>query len=279
MSTSIDLSHLAGDELSSLATIVQSVNDAAQGIVQRWLIVGATARDLLLHYRYGMPVRRFTVDVDIAVMVASWQVFAALHRRLINNGAVPMPDMPHRLFVNGRQIDVIPFGGVEQDSVIAFPPDDDVEMNVLGFADASTDAVQVILPGNVSALVASLPSLFILKIIAWEERHRTEPERDGRDLRMLIDSYAEEWNEDRLYEEADDLLAAFGYDNERAAAALLGRDAAAIASVMTTDRVLSALKREASGERLLLAADMGGSAPTNLSLLEAVLFGFQNAAP
>lgn len=52
--------------------------------------------------------------------------------------------------------------------------------------------------------------------------------------------------------------------------------AAAIAADATSSRVLSVLKREASGEQLLLAAEMGGSAASNLALLEAVLFGFQD---
>jgi predicted nucleotidyltransferase len=42
------------------------------------LLVGATARDLLLVHVFEQPVRRATLDVDFAVALASWEQFEAL---------------------------------------------------------------------------------------------------------------------------------------------------------------------------------------------------------
>ena len=42
------------------------------------MLVGATARDLLLHHVYGLPVTRATYDVDFAILVDSWEQFATV---------------------------------------------------------------------------------------------------------------------------------------------------------------------------------------------------------
>jgi predicted nucleotidyltransferase len=276
MPTSIDLSSV--DVLRSLARVAETLGNAAEGIVDRWLIVGATARDLILQHAYGMPERRKTADLDIAVAVASWGVFDALESRLLANGAQQNPAVMHEFFVEDWKVDVIPFGGVEQDGVIRWPPDQQTELNVVGLTEASAHALDVILPGGVHALVASPPGLLMLKLVAWKDRHWRYPRRDGIDIRTLIDSYSEPWNQERLYEEAGDLLQHFGFDNALAGAALLGRDAASIANPATLQIALAILEAETGIDVLTLASDMGGRTEDNLSLLEALLFGFRDAA-
>lgn len=84
MPTSIDLSNVV--ELRSLSDIVETLNDSARGIVERWLIVGATARDLILHHAYHLPISRATIDLDIAVAVPSWLAFEVLQKELLKRG-------------------------------------------------------------------------------------------------------------------------------------------------------------------------------------------------
>jgi predicted nucleotidyltransferase len=167
---------------------------------------------------------------------------------------------------------------VERDSVIVWPPDNDNAMSVMGFEEASLHALEIILPAGERVFVASPPGLLILKLIAWRERHWDRPRDDAIDLRALLDSYAAEWNQERLYEEADDLLQHFGYDNALAGAALLGRDAAAIAKSPTLDRIRTIVKEALADESFVLPAEMGGRTTDNIALLEALLFGFQDAA-
>ena len=265
--------------MCSLAEVAETLRDAAAGIVDRWLIVGATARDLILQHAYGLPERRKTADLDVAVAVASWETFTALESRLLTIGAQRHPEVRHEFILGDWKVDVIPFAGVEKNGVIRWPPDGQTELNVTGFAEASSNALDVILPGNIHVLVASPPGLLILKLIAWKDRHWQYPMRDGIDIRMLIDSYGEQWNQERLYEEAGDLLEHFGFDNSRAGAALLGRDAAAIAKRSTLQTVLAILESETDVDALTLAGDMGGRPEDNLNLLEALLFGLRLSAP
>jgi predicted nucleotidyltransferase len=269
---SFDLSSV--EELRPLAEMIRSLSESGRGVVTRFLIIGATARDLILSYVHELPVTRLTVDLDVAVTVASWTDFATLRERLIAKGATAVAAMPHRVLIHNWQIDIVPFGGVEVNGVIAWPPDQEVEMTVLGFAEAARHALEVTLPNDTVVSVASLPALLLMKVIAWSERHRTLDDRDARDIHTLIESYADAWNQDRLYKSAGDLLESFGFDNELAAAALLGRDAAAIAEPPTAGRVEQVLTRETSGETMRLASDMGGRADVNLQLLRAMRLGF-----
>jgi predicted nucleotidyltransferase len=103
--------------------------------------------------------------------------------------------------------------------------------------------------------------------------------RDGIDIRTLIDSYSEQWNQERLYGEASEILEHFAFDTSLAGAALLGRDAAAMAKPATLLTVLAILEAETGEDALTLASDMGGRTEDNLNLLEALLFGLRLSAP
>ncbi len=264
-------------ELASLGQVLRRFHRAAENLADRSLIVGATARDLILHHAHRLPITRATVDLDIAVAVRSWEIFGELEQRLIDAGARRHPKVVHQFFIDDWKIDIVPFGNVERNGIIVWPGTEN-EMTVAGFDEASRNAIEVVLPGDVVTFVASPPALLMLKLIAWEERHVREPRHDAVDIRMLLDSYAETWNQSRLYNEAGDLLETFGYDNARAAAALLARDTASIARPTTLDRIRAIVAHGTSDESLVLARDMGHRVEDNLTLLEAVLVGFQDTA-
>ena len=274
MTTSFDLSGVI--DLRSLGEVAQTLTEVAAGIADRWLIVGATARDLILRDAYGLPEKRKTVDLDIAVALPSWKAFDLLQKQLVLRGAVCNRNSVHEFRLREWTIDVLPFGGVEENGRIVWPTAN--AMSVVGFHEVSRHALDVLLPGDVRVLVASPAGLLILKLIAWEERHWTRPHHDAVDIRTLIDSYAESWNVERLYEDADEFLRKFRYDNALAAAALLGRDAAAIAERTTLEQMKTILERETSDGAIVFANDMGPRTEENLELLEAVLAGVHDGA-
>jgi predicted nucleotidyltransferase len=265
------------EELASLGRILRLFEDATQQLAQRSLIVGATARDLILHHAHGLRITRATADLDIAVAVESWDAFHRLVQRLIDQGAQRDPHMVHRFFIDDWRMDVVPFGNIEHDGIIVWP-DTESKMSVVGFDEASHHALEFLLPGRIRAFVTSPPALLMLKLIAWDDRHLVMPRHDAADIRTLIDSYAESWNEDRLYTEADDLLRRFGYDNGLAGAALIGRDSAAIARRATLARMIEIVERETSDETSILATDMSRRIEENLALLRALRIGLQDAA-
>jgi predicted nucleotidyltransferase len=86
-------------------------------------------------------------------------------------------------------------------------------------------AVAVALPGDVSIDVAPLPALALLKIWAWKDRSYTAPGKDASDIWMFLRHYADAGNQDRLFGEESEALAAYAFDLDEAGAWLLGKDA------------------------------------------------------
>jgi predicted nucleotidyltransferase len=98
-------------------------------------------------------------------------------------------------------------------------------MGVAGLTEALATAVEVALPGGASVDVASLPALALLKIWAWKDRTYSAPGKDASDIWMFLRHYANAGNEDRLYGEEGEALAAHAFDLDEAGAWLLGKDA------------------------------------------------------
>jgi predicted nucleotidyltransferase len=146
--------------LTFLAELVGDLRAAAPA----WnpLLVGAMARDLLLHYGYKIPVSRATEDVDLGFATTDWEDFHALRAALFASTYFAADErVVHRIYHRQRtRIDLIPFGGLERpDGSIAWPPRGDETMTVLGYREALASAIDVMLPQGQRVLVVSLPML------------------------------------------------------------------------------------------------------------------------
>jgi predicted nucleotidyltransferase len=215
-------------ELSLHAELAADVSSALTALGIRGIVVGAFARDLHLHYGAGIPIQRATRDVDFAFMVASWAEFDALRNRLIKSGACRAVEGGlHRLrHRNEVAIDLVPFGSIEAGSrQIAWPPNGDMVMDVFGFREALVAATEVLLPGDIKIQIVSLPSLGLLKIVAWDDRHHRSPGKDAADLVLIIRNYlAVEANRERLWGEFNKWTQDDNFDYEQSGARMLGHD-------------------------------------------------------
>jgi predicted nucleotidyltransferase len=92
-----------------------------------YIVVGATARDLLLYHVFGIPTMRVTQDVDFAIAVENWEKFQKLRAALLATDHLAAGRVEHRLFLKTLEgttkipIDLIPFGGVAEDETSAWP--------------------------------------------------------------------------------------------------------------------------------------------------------------
>lgn len=272
--TSLDLSKKT--ELRWLSKLVRLVEAAAGDLP--FFITGATARDLILQYGYGIDTARKTADVDFAFMVEDWPAFESLRTRLLATDKFSAaPGNAHRLrFDAGIVIDLVPFGAIERpDRTIAWPPSGTVVMSVFGFREALTATISVMLPKNVTAPVIGLPALAMLKITAWMERRYVQPGKDAHDLLMVLRYYLDAGNRDRLYTELAHLLERDDFDYETAGAWLLGRDMGKLLTGDAKKRVVELLERESNPTgSLALVGDMRADPETVLALLRALLIGF-----
>jgi predicted nucleotidyltransferase len=231
--------------------ILRTVTGEAAAAGIECMIVGATARDILLTHLIGIPPRRATYDVDFAVAVESWEQFEQLKSRLSERQGYDASErMKQRLYYgghakeHGHPIDLVPFGGIARDgSEIAWPPDMVVTMNVIGYQEVLGAAELIELAPGFVAKVASMPGLAILKLIAWSDRGAANP-KDAHDLYQLMTRYADAGHADRLYQDEFALLEGAGYDPEIAGACLLGIDAACLASQAAYEQLIAILEQD-----------------------------------
>ena len=268
-------SHLADlVDLALQAKAIGAVQRAAEGLEVELpgmdveiLIVGAFARDLHLRYGYNLAPLRQTEDIDIALAVPSWEVFAALRERLVNDfGFAEVPGIQHQLRYRQQDvtlpIDIVPFGGLERlDRTIAWPPAGDQVMDVFGFREARASAIMMTLPGNVAVNVVSLAALAILKLTAWHARHYEAPRKDAYDLQFIIKHYLDAGNHDRLWEQFSS-WASSEDDYELAGARMLGNDAGALLDGAGRDRIVALLESQTSEDTNgMLALEMNRNDP------------------
>jgi predicted nucleotidyltransferase len=233
-SSLVDLSGRA--DLEWLAELIGDLRQSSPGV--QWLIVGALARDIHLAYAHSIRMRRATTDTDVALTIAEWTEFTSVRNALIERGAFrPHQRIQHKLVHrNGRAIDIVPFGGIEDTvGVIAWPPDGAERMNVAGYKEALAGSVELKLPLRQTVQVVSIAGLIVLKIFAWAERHVSQPGKDAYDLSVLLEHYLEAGNEDRLYADHADLLEVEDFDFSRAGARIAGRDTMAFLSSTSAD--------------------------------------------
>lgn len=195
-----------------------------------YFLVGASARDLLMHHVFGIKSGRATRDVDFAVALASWEQFERMNARLLATGRFSKGRESQRLYFEmerngyGYPVDLLPFGGIEKDDgQIAWPPDGKVVMNVIGYEEALRAAMAVQVTPHLTTTVVSLPAMAGLKLLAWKDRAETNS-KDAQDLHFLLKNYTQAGNLNRLYAEALNLLTDCDHDPDLAGAALLGFD-------------------------------------------------------
>jgi predicted nucleotidyltransferase len=216
------------------------------------------ARDIVLTNVYGIETGRATQDVDFAVAVANWNQFNVVKEKLVASGQFsPAEKAMHRLYyratgvATGYPLDILPFRGVElPPNRIAWPPDMDEVMNVIGYEEALANIVQVEVAKGLVIPVTSLPGLALLKVFAWTDRGHSDS-KDALDLVTLLRTYNAAGNEDRLYGEELRLLEDAGFDPVAASPQLLGKDVRTIAKPDTLKQILSVLNDANSFNRLV----------------------------
>lgn len=165
-----------------------------------FLVIGAAARDLVIHSQQRTQPVRATKDIDIAVAVRNDEHFHRLSAELTRKGRAP-----HKFIADGVELDVIPFGGNEVDRSVTFA--DGTVFDATGIAEAHSTAVLVRMPKGTEVRVASPAALTALKILAWGERH-ADNSKDALDLATILTAMSEDPFDDEVWDDEDALDAA-----------------------------------------------------------------------
>lgn len=234
--------------------ILIMIKEIADNLHIDFFIVGATVRDMILNYAYGIQIYRSTNDIDFAVRVKNWEDYNLLISEIEKAGLAKTDRIKHRYTYKGMILDFIPFGSIStKENTIRWSNDkDDKEMNVIGFDDAFMNTKDLLIQTEPGIIIkaASVESLAMLKIIAWNDRTIDTRIKDARDLYLIMTTYLQAGNEERLFKEHTDIIE-MAIDYELSGARLLGRDIARTAS----DKVNSILLEILNDNKLNKLAD------------------------
>ncbi|MDR2809346.1 MAG: nucleotidyl transferase AbiEii/AbiGii toxin family protein [Tannerellaceae bacterium] len=195
------------------------------GINVDFYVIGATARDIILSNLHGLVPDRKTADLDIAIAISDWSQFQSIEENLPKEADfAKSKEQKQRFIYKGIYvIDIVPFGDVvEDDGNIYWPPDETIAMSVWGFPEMADSTISVKIDDEFSIEIASLPGLFILKLVAWKDRHLLGS-KDAYDMALLLTNYLD-INTERAVDEHYDLYEADAFDQVIAGAQLMARD-------------------------------------------------------
>ncbi len=73
-----ELLNISGKLDDASIHVIEAISEEANNLSIPYLLVGAAARDMLMHHYYGVAIQRVTEDVDFAVDVADWESYQSL---------------------------------------------------------------------------------------------------------------------------------------------------------------------------------------------------------
>jgi len=271
---------LSGKIESSLIRALLEIKKIADGLKVNFMVIGATARDIIMEHLYKVKTPRMTKDIDIAVCVANWEEYKALTDALLARGDFLKGNQKQRYDFKGTFIDIIPFGDISgRDNTISWPPDHRTRMCTVGFMDVYNNSITFRLSNEpvLDIKLASIPGLAIMKLLSWNEAY-PDRQKDAEDLLFFMRHYQDAGIETRLYEKETSLLQEEGFDNERAGIRLLGRDMAKISNSDTAkalmDILVSETREDISYKLVSQMASNSDRFDANMLLLEKLKQGF-----
>ncbi len=264
-------------ELRELSQALEPVARQAELLGLRWILIGAAGRDLILKCSALGLAARATRDVDIAVHVASWPAFDELKTALVDHeGASPDPVAKQRItLADGAQLDLVPFGGIEENGRIEWPPELEPKLNVRGLIEAERHSLTVLLPGGVQVRVPKAEAFICLKLFAWRDRHDHKPHHDSVDLADLFNGSDDLVGLDVMYSEHLPTLEKNDHELDLASMEVLGMRLRGDLLAESRRALITLLARETNEEgNLALVRELGGG-QRSLRRLCALLRGLE----
>jgi predicted nucleotidyltransferase len=263
----------------SLIEIVETVTQVAEPLSVSFFLIGATVRDLILTTVYGINTIRATADIDFAICISDWDQFYKLKDGLLSSTKFNPTKLVHRLdFKSEVLVDLVPFGPIAgRYKQYSWPSESGIIMNTIGFEEAFEHSIRIKLRSEprLEIKIASLAALVITKIISWKDKY-PDRARDAQDILLILKNYTDAGNQERMFDEALDLVEKEDFDYEYAGARLLGRDIAAFISGETKKVVLDILEDETEDQsqyQFIEQMRSGDSFEYSLKLLEELKAG------
>lgn len=156
-------------------------------------VVGALARDIAMEILKMPPSPRRTADLDVAIALKDWSQFELLKEHLLKNHFIK-GEPKQRFYYQGEdgnndyEIDIVPFGELEADEKVAWPPEGNPEMSVKCFKDVMNIADTVVIDDAITVKLAPLSGQFLIKFDTWLDRHLLT-DKDASDMLYIMENF------------------------------------------------------------------------------------------
>lgn len=154
-----------------------------------YYLIGAIARDIW--YAKEKKQSRLTRDVDFAVLVGSQQEYTAIRQYLTENkNFVAIKCNAFVLLTpTGIEIDILPFGEIDVEDQVTLQGPGLANIKVNGFLEVYESGTETMeLATGHQFKIATLPSIVLLKLIAFDDRPEERPKEPG-DIAMILTYY------------------------------------------------------------------------------------------
>ncbi len=181
-----------------LRPVFEALEEALGVVGIDYYIIGAKARDAWFE-KAKIQVTG-TKDLDFAVMVGSEEEYQQIFEYLVTNKGYTASTVNTYAIISpeGYVVDLLPFGAVEIDGGVTFAAQGSNEVKVNGFMEVyegGTEEVEII--DGYAFQVATLPSIVLLKCIAYEDRPEMRI-KDASDIAHILEHYYE-LGEDNIF--------------------------------------------------------------------------------
>ena len=173
-----------------LVEILQTLSDCFSMMDAELYLVGATARDVVLRLLKVSVLPRRTLDVDVAIALKDWFQYDRLTELLLQHNFLKGKEN-QRFYYCGEanqyryEVDVVPFGALAVEEMVAWPPEGSPVMSVRCFIDVMNQADIVQVDDHFSFKVASLSGQFLIKYDTWLDRHSITS-KDAADMAFIL---------------------------------------------------------------------------------------------
>lgn len=278
----LDLTSTPDGFVRPVARVVDAALDATDDLsAADVMLIGAWCRDIL-HSALGHTfATTATRDLDLALALSSWDSYHALAAAFPRVG-----DTGIRFRIADVDVDLLPFGDIEDPQGVVNPPSRGETLSVWAFEEIFAASLHLSLSPTVSIHLPTVVGFAAAKLGAWLDRSEWLETKDAPDLALILHWYVESADvQHRLYETAagNEILIAEGADVPLGAARLLGID---VAVTIGAARLTELLARwPGDTDRLIRELELRGGpawpreAERRRDLLDALTRGLQDEAP
>ena len=173
-----------------LVETLQALSECYAALGEEVYVVGAAARDIAMRLLNVSNTPRRTLDLDVAVTLGDWSQYEHLTQLLLQNHFVKAPERQRFFYLgpqgqNRYEVDIVPFGEVEHDGRVAWPPEGSPVMSVRCFSEVMNHTDRVTVEADFSFRLASLSGQFLLKLDTWSDRH-FNTRKDASDMVYIL---------------------------------------------------------------------------------------------